>query len=88
MRDNGETVTLKAKSYHAAQERLRVAEACLREQERQNESTRAWAERAFDEQDRLRLRCEYLYGLAARHGASDDELHGPRETIDMPRSAT
>ena len=72
-----EWVVLKAKSYRQAQERQRVAEALRAAEERNSEHTRAWAMRAFEEERRLRDRCTYLYGLAARYGATDEELRGP-----------
>jgi hypothetical protein len=34
-----------------------------------------WQRRARDAERRLRDRCVELYGLAARHGATDEELH-------------
>lgn len=68
-------VVLREKSYRQAQERQRVAEA-LRQMERENaEHSRKWAVNCLDEERRLRDRCTYLYGLAARHGATDEELH-------------
>jgi hypothetical protein len=70
-------VVLRAKSYRAAQERQHIAEALLKSQEEHNEHTRAWANKAFDEQRALGDRCMYLYGLAARLGATDDDLRGP-----------
>lgn len=70
-------VVLRAKSYRAAQERQHIAQALLASEERHNEGTRAWAQQAFDEQRRLSERCTYLYGLAARLGATDDDLRGP-----------
>lgn len=70
-------VVLKAKSYRQSQERQRVAEALRRNEEQHNEHTRAWANRCLDEERRLSARCTYLYGLAARHGATDEELRGP-----------
>lgn len=70
-------VVLRAKSYRAAQERQHIAQALLKSQEEHNEHTRAWAQEAFKEERRLVERCTYLYGLAARHGATDDELRGP-----------
>jgi hypothetical protein len=66
-------VVLRAKSHRHAQERQRIAEA---ERRLEAEHTRAWANKAFDEMRQLSDRCTYLYGLAARHGATDDELAG------------
>lgn len=68
-------VVLKAASYRRAQDRQHTAEALLASQERENEHTRQWAHRAFDEQRRLSDRCTYLYGLAASLGASDEQLY-------------
>jgi hypothetical protein len=73
-------VVLKEKSYRQAQERQRVAEALRKLEQEHNEHTRAWANKAFDEQRHLRDRCEYLYGLAAKLGAGDRQLRG--EHID------
>lgn len=70
-------VVLRARSYRAAQERQHIAEALLRSQEEHNVHTRAWAHKAFDEERRLSNWCTYLYGLAARLGATEDELRGP-----------
>lgn len=69
-------VVLKAASYRRAQERQHLAQALLASQERENEHTRAWAHRAFDEQRILSDRCTYLYGLAASLGATEGQLRG------------
>lgn len=66
---------IRTKSYRQAQERQRVAEVLRASEEKHAEHTRAWAQRAFGEQRRLADRCTYLYGLAAAHGATPDELH-------------
>lgn len=57
------------------QRRARDAERELEFAKRENEHTTAWAHKAVEEERRLRDRCVELYGLAARHGATDDELH-------------
>jgi hypothetical protein len=57
------------------QRRASYAERRLEFEKEHNESTRQWANKAFDEERRLRDRCVELYGLAARYGATDDELH-------------
>jgi hypothetical protein len=69
-------VVLRAKSYHQAQERQRVAEALRRSAEEQVEATREWAAQAFAEQRRLAERCTFLYGAARARGASDAYLRG------------
>jgi hypothetical protein len=57
------------------QRRARDAERRLEFEKEANESTTRWAHKAFEEERRLRDRCVELYGLAARHGATDEELH-------------
>lgn len=71
-------VAIKEKSYRQAQERQRVAEALRRSEAEAAGHARSWAHEAFEEQRRLADRCTYLYGLAARHGATDEELSGQR----------
>lgn len=78
MHDNGRVVTLQAKSYRAAQERLRVAEARLKDEIEHSEHVRQWAREAFAEQRRLSDRLTFVYGVAVRHGATDEELRSPR----------
>ena len=70
-------VAVKEKSYRQAQERQRVAEARRASEAEAADHARSWAREAFTEQRRLADRCTYLYGLAARHGATDEELAGP-----------
>lgn len=72
-------VVLREKSYRQAQERQRVAEALKRAAEERAEDARAWAVDCLNEERRLYHRCTYLYGLAARHGATDEELRGYAE---------
>lgn len=67
-------VVLKAKSYRQAQERQRVAEILRQAEERNAERTRDWARDCLEKERTMRDRCEYLYGLAAAHGATRDEL--------------
>jgi hypothetical protein len=54
--------------------RARDAERCLEFEKEHDVRTREWAHRAFDDQRRLSDRCTYLYGLAVKHGATDEEL--------------
>jgi hypothetical protein len=77
-------VVLREKSYRQAQERQRVAEALRKLEEEHNVHTREWAHRAFDEMRRLSDRCTYLYGLAARHGATESELAQYDATVAEP----
>lgn len=70
-------VVLKAKSYRAAQERQRIAECRRESAEEYQQLTRLWAVNCLEEERRLMKRCEWLYGLAARHGATDEELRDP-----------
>ena len=72
-----ETITLKMKSYRASQERLRVAQALLKAEVEHAEVVRSWARECHASERQAIDRCTYLYGLAARLGASDDELRGP-----------
>lgn len=58
------------------QRRTRQAENELEWAKRDMTHTTEWAHNAFAEERRLRDRCTYLYGLAAKHGATDDELRG------------
>lgn len=69
-------VTLRAKSYHQAQERQRVAEALQREAERARESALEWGQAQCAEWRRLAERTTYLYGLAAKLGATEEQLRG------------
>lgn len=71
-------VVLRAKSYAKARQDMHTAKALLASEERHAEHIRAWASDAFAEQRRLAERCTYLYGLAAAHGASADELRGDK----------
>ena len=54
--------------------RARDAERQLDFEKEHNERTHQWALNAFDHERKLSDRCTYLYGLAAKHGATDDEL--------------
>lgn len=70
-------VVLRAKSYRQAEERRRVAQARVFWAEDVAETARIWARDCLAEERRLRDRCTHLYGLAARYGATDEELRGP-----------
>lgn len=65
---------VRQQSYDALLRRAQRAEWALADQREQNAATQAWAERAFDEQDALRARCDDLVEFALRHGASVDDL--------------
>lgn len=69
-------VTVKAKSYAAARERLRVANALRESEERAADSARAWALDCLNEQRRLADRLTFVYGVARAHGATVEELSG------------
>ena len=69
-------VVIKAKSYRAAQERLRVSEALRKSEKEYRLSTQAWGERVCDEERRVRDRVVFVYGVARAHGATVEELSG------------
>lgn len=74
--DNGFAV-LRAKSYHQARERQRVAEARRHYAEESEERTYRWVRDQLSGEIReLRERCTFLYGAARAHGATVDELRG------------
>lgn len=68
---------LKTKSYIAAQRRQGIAEAEAMWAKEDVESSRLWARNCLEKERQLTARCTYLYGLASRHGATDDELRSP-----------
>lgn len=70
-------VTLRERSYRQAQERHRVAEARRKVEEEAAEHARQWARECLAGERRLSERCTYLYGLAARLGATAEQLAGP-----------
>lgn len=81
-------VVLKTKSYRAAQERQRVAEALYQAAEQYRQSTQCWAETTLHNEIReLQARCTFLYGMARAHGATVDELAGGWATtgINCPK---
>lgn len=63
--------------------RCSVAENELEWAKRDMAHSRQWAENCHGYERRLSDRCTYLYGLAARHGATDAELRGPDVAIDV-----
>ncbi len=69
-------VVLRAKSYRQAEERRRIAENRVYWEEAAAEHARTWARDCLAEERHLADRCTHLYGLAARHGATDEELRG------------
>ena len=72
-------VVLREKSYANAEERRRTADRRRDWADEQAESTRKWAQGAFDEQRRLATRLGHLYGLAQALGATDEQLRGTAE---------
>lgn len=72
---DGYTV-LRTKSYNAARERQRVAEALLRSEREHVESIERWAREAFASERKMADRCSYLYAVAMKHGATAEELRG------------
>jgi len=72
--ENAGFVVIKAKSYRAAQERQRIAEALLVAEVEHSKGTYAWANRCCDEERRLRDRLTFVYGVARALGASIEDL--------------
>jgi hypothetical protein len=72
-------VVLKEASYRRAQERQRLAQAQAEWETQQSEHIRAWASDCLDKERLLRDRATYLYGLAAKLGATGDQLRGEDE---------
>jgi hypothetical protein len=56
------------------QKRASAVESELAWAKRDAENTERWARDVIAREHRLSDRCTYLYGLAAKHGATDDEL--------------
>lgn len=69
-------VVLKEKSYRAAQERQRRAEAHMLHADDDAECARRWARDCLAEERRMRDRLTFVYGVAKAHGATTEELHG------------
>ncbi len=69
-------VVLRAKSYRWAEDRRHRAQADAYWAKLDKEHAWVWARECRDDERKLADRCTYLYGLAARHGASDEELRG------------
>jgi hypothetical protein len=67
-------VVVKAKSYRAAQERQRIAEARMRDAMDRVEHIDDWAQGLAREGNRLRERVTFVYGVARAHGATVEEL--------------
>lgn len=72
----GGYVPLKAKSYRQAQERQHIAQAEAEWEKESAAHARAWAHDCLEKERHLSNRCVYLYGLAAKLGATDDQLRG------------
>ena len=69
-------VTIKAKSYRAAQERQRIAECLMRRAEEEAKGNRAWAVNCLDDSRLVRDRLTFVYGVARAHGATVEDLTG------------
>lgn len=70
-------VVLRAKSYENMKRQKFYAECDARSERQHRVSTERWArEDLLPEERRLRNRCTFLYGLASRLGATDEELRG------------
>lgn len=68
-------VVLKAKSYHQAQERQRVAEALRQYAEELRAGTQRWVETEWVPRERhLSDRLTFVYGVARAHGITVAEL--------------
>lgn len=72
-------VAIKEKSHRAAETRHAVARAQLADARAEVERVEAWARRALDGEARARVRTEFVYGVARRHGVSVEELTGPAD---------
>lgn len=77
-------VVIKAKSYRAAQERQRIAEALKEAAERQIASTERWARDCCQEERRIRDRLTFVYGVAQAFGATTGDLRGNIAPEDQP----
>lgn len=80
VRGNG-FVVLRERSYRAAQERQRIAEARMNDAIDQRDHQRGWMENEVFPRERLLAdRVTFLYGAARAHGATVDELDYPTIT--------
>lgn len=68
---------IRTRSHQRTLEELRAARAGWQNEIVRRKDTEGWAHDSLDEERRLRDRCTYLYGLAARLGATDEQLQGP-----------
>lgn len=66
---------------------LAIAKRRLEWEAEHNQHTTAWAHKAFEEQNRLRDRCTFLYGKAIEHGATCDELRAGLLKLEPPAVA-
>jgi len=74
--DQAGYVVIKAKSYRAAQERQRIAEALMHYAEEDAKNNRAWAVNCLDDSRLVRDRLTFVYGVARAHGATVEDLTG------------
>ncbi len=57
--------------------RATIAEQLLKYEQDYTESHRRWVVENIFRDRQLSDRCTYLYGLAGKHGATNEELRGP-----------
>ena len=69
-------VAIREKSYRAAQERQRLAQARADWELNRREGAEKWARDCCDEERRIRERLTFVYGVARAHGATVEVLRG------------
>src|SRR6266702_3398347 len=69
-------VAIREKSYRAAQERQRLAQARADWELDRREGAEKWARDCCDEERRIRERLTFVYGVARAHGATVEALRG------------
>lgn len=77
MNGTADDVVLKAASYRRMAERHRAREVELVCAKEDRDRAWKWARDCLAQERELTRRCVHLYGLAARYGATDEELAGP-----------
>lgn len=79
-------VVLKLKSHRAAQERHRIAHVRMRDAHEARDKQQAWLERdIFPWQRHLTQRVDHLAGLAARLGATPEQMASPSCPCGLPQ---